>query len=130
MWTLLKVKVKTVFMISLFSLGAVTVAQAQTSKNNEKAVIKTAIYCEHCKECETCGKTFKSTLYKINGVRQFDIDEQANTITVYYSPKKVSLDQIKVAISKMGYDADDVKADPAVYAKLDNCCKNKDIVES
>ncbi|MCP1995560.1 heavy-metal-associated domain-containing protein [Flavobacterium sp. HSC-61S13] len=125
MWGIGKIKFSNVFFLSFLFFGLATSSQAQTSKSNEKAIIKTAIYCEHCKECETCGQTFKSTLYKLSGVRQFDIDQEANTITVYYSPKKVSLDQIRQAISKMGYDADDVKADPEVYAKLDGCCKDK-----
>ncbi|WP_430613598.1 heavy-metal-associated domain-containing protein [Flavobacterium sp. JP2137] len=118
-------KYKTALCLLGMFLGFAVSAFAQTAKNNEKAVIKTAIYCEHCKECESCGKTFKSTLFKMSGVRQFDIDDQAQTITVYYSPKKVSLAQIKQAISKMGYDADEVKADPAAYEQLDDCCKNK-----
>ena len=41
---------------------------------------------------------------------------------VYY-PIKTDLDKIKVLISKLGYDADDVKASPEGIAKLDGCCK-------
>ena len=47
------------------------------------------------------------------------------TITITYNPQKISLEKLKSEISKLGYDADDVKADPAAYAKLDNCCKKQ-----
>ncbi|HEX9979622.1 MAG TPA: cation transporter [Flavobacterium sp.] len=92
-------------------------------KKTEKAVIKTAIYCDHCKECETCGKQFNAGLLKINGVKMVEVDETDMTITVYYNPQKTELQAIKTAIAKSGYDADELKADPDAYEKLDGCCK-------
>ena len=53
----------------------------------------------------------------------YELDEKSMTITVYYNGEKTSLETIKTAISKMGYDADDVKADNEAYGKLDDCCK-------
>ena len=105
----------------LFSLFTLSVS-AQKGKN-EKAVIQTNIVCEHCKVCETCGKSFQENLYKIPGLKMYELDEKAMTLTVYYNGKKTSLDDIKVAITKLGYDADDLKADPEAYEKLDGCCK-------
>lgn len=96
---------------------------AQNGKKNEKAIIKTAIYCDHCKQCETCGKNFQSEILKIKGVKMYDLDEKNMTITVYYNGQKTNLNTIKNAISKLGYDADEVKADVAAYDKLDGCCK-------
>ncbi len=45
------------------------------------------------------------------------------TITVVYNPLKATPEKIETAISKMGYDADEIKADPVAYEKLDECCK-------
>lgn len=53
---------KSTFLIVFFTLFAFS-AKAQ-SKTNQKAVIKTEFYCDHCKECETCGKNFQANLYK------------------------------------------------------------------
>ena len=53
----------------------------------------------------------------------YELDEKAMTITVFYNGKKTSLEEMKVAITKMGYDADNLKADPAAYENLDGCCK-------
>ncbi len=104
--------------LALFSLTL----SAQNSKN-EKAVIQTTIFCEHCKVCETCGKNFQDNLYKIAGLKMYELDEKAMTLTVYYNGKKTNLNEIKTAITKLGYDADDIKADKDAYEKLDDCCK-------
>lgn len=106
--------------IFLFAIAWPSTAQ---SKKNEKAIIKTTLYCDHCKACETCGQNFDSNMLKVAGVKMYELDEKNNTITVYYNARKTDLLAIKNAISKMGFDADDVKADPDAYDKLDGCCK-------
>lgn len=109
-------------MVAVAMLFMSNVVSAQ-QKTNQKAVIKTNIYCDHCKECETCGLKFKDQMLKIAGVKMYELDEKAMTITVFYNSKKTNLENIKKVISKLGYDADDVKADPQAYENLDGCCK-------
>lgn len=98
-------------------------SNAQKKSTNQKAVIKTTIYCDHCNQCETCGQNFQSNVYKIKGVKMYELNAEDMTITVYYNTKKTNLETIKTAISKLGYDADEVKADAVAYENLDNCCK-------
>ena len=62
-------------------------------------------------------------MLKIKGVKMYELNDKAMTFTVYYNAKKTSLQNIKVAISKLGYDADEVKADSKAYESLDGCCK-------
>jgi len=112
---------KNIILIAFFTLFTFSVA-AQ-SKKNQKAVIKTALYCDHCKQCETCGKNFQENMYKITGVKNYELDDQKMTITVFYNGEKTDLQTIKTAISKLGYDADEVMADQTAYDKLDGCCK-------
>jgi periplasmic mercuric ion binding protein len=107
------------FALFLFS----SAATAQKAKSVEKAMIKTAITCDHCKQCPTCGGLLERTLIRQNGIRMIALDEKEMTITVIYNPKKINLASIRTAISKLGYDADDVKADPKGYDNLDGCCK-------
>ena len=109
-----------IFLI-LFTFFSFTLS-AQNSKN-EKAVIQTTIDCDHCKVCETCGQNFQENLYKIKGLKMYELDEKAMTLTVFYNGKKTTLNEIKTAITKLGYDADEMKADPNAYEKLDGCCK-------
>jgi copper chaperone CopZ len=62
-------------------------------------------------------------MHKIKGLKMYELDEKKMTITVYYNTQKTNLQTIKKAISQLGYDADDVKADVSAYEKLDGCCK-------
>ena len=111
---------KSIFFLTLLFFSNNTIS---AQKSNEKAVIKTFLNCDHCKECETCGLKFRTEMLKIKGVKMYELDDQAMTFTVYYNGKKTDLQNIKVAISKLGYDADEVKADSEAYENLDGCCK-------
>ena len=113
-----KILKSVILVLAVFLFSNVAIAQT-----NQKAIIKTVLNCSHCKECETCGLKFKTEMLKITGVRMYELDDKAMTFTVYYNFKKTDLQTIKVAISKLGYDADEIKADPAAVEKLDGCCK-------
>lgn len=108
-----------VLVVSIFFFSNFTSAQ----KTTQKAVIKTFLHWDHCKECETFGQKFKTEMLKIKGVKMYELDDEAMTFTIYYNSKKTTLQAIKEGISKLGYDADEVKADPEAYKSLDGCCK-------
>lgn len=96
---------------------------AQQQKKTQKAEIKISIRCDHCKMCETCGQLFRSELFKLKGVKNYELNEEEKTLTIYYNAQKNNIDAIRTYISKLGYDADHVKAVPEGYEKLDGCCK-------
>jgi copper chaperone CopZ len=111
------------FLLAFTVLLCTNAVSAQEKKTIQTATIKTAIYCDHCKACETCGPKFNQTLLKEKGVQMVILDDKAMTIKVTYNTKKTDLAKIKTAISKLGYDADEIKADPIAYDGLDGCCK-------
>jgi copper chaperone CopZ len=74
-------------------------------------------------ECSTCKKALEQGLAYEKGVKFTVLDVPSKILSVTYNPDKTSPEKIKHAISKLGYDADDVKADSAAYAKLPSCCK-------
>ena len=108
-----------VILISLITFSQHVVAK----KGTEKITIKTNIYCSHCLECETCGIMLTKELKYIKGVKFGFLDVKAMAFNVEYNSAKTTAEEIRTAISKLGYDADDVKADAAAYEKLDACCK-------
>lgn len=114
--------IKTIF-ITLTVFFFSNSAFAQKEKTIQTAVIKTAIYCDHCKQCESCGDRLQKTLLKEKGIQMITLDDKEMTIKVVYNSKKTDLTKIKTAISKLGYDADDVPADAVAYESLDGCCK-------
>jgi hypothetical protein len=111
---------KTFVIIAFLTITTNAVAQQKTV---QKAIIKTEIICGHCKQCETCGGLLEQTLLKTKGIQMITLNEKDENIEVIYNSKKIDLPTIKTAISKLGYAADDVKADPSGYEKLDGCCK-------
>ena len=111
--------VKTVLIVGFMFIASNAVAQ----KTTQKVLIKTNISCDHCKQYETCGGLLEKKLLKTTGVQMITLNEKDETIEVIYNSKKTDLQTIKIAISKLGYDADEVKADPTGYEKLDGCCK-------
>lgn len=115
-------KIRNIILVAVMLL----VTNTLFAKNKtEQATIKISINCEHCKMCETCGELFEAKLYKIKGLKKYVLNEEAKTLIVYYNPKKTNLQEIRTYISELGYDADDVKAAPDAYDKLDGCCKKK-----
>ncbi|MFT5779403.1 MAG: mercuric ion binding protein [Crocinitomicaceae bacterium] len=87
--------------------------------------IKTNTYCNHCKVCETCGQLMETELTYVKGIKLAIYNEESMTISVTYKSKKITPDVIRDEIAQLGYDADDVLANPVAYEGLDNCCKKK-----
>lgn len=92
-------------------------ANAQESATTAEIKIKTSATCDMCKE------TIEKNLAFEKGIKRSVLDVSTKVVTVTYNPQKTTPEKIRVAISKIGYDADDVPADAKAYKKLDDCCK-------
>ncbi|HEY0030092.1 MAG TPA: heavy metal-associated domain-containing protein [Bacteroidia bacterium] len=79
--------------------------------------IKTSAVCDMCKE------TIEKYVAFEKGVKKSSLDVESKILTVTYNPQKTTPEKIRNAVAKSGYDADEVKADPKAYKKLDACCK-------
>ncbi len=110
---------------AIFIIAFATFFYSAKANNSENIKIKTNIYCDHCQVCGSCGGKIEKDLGFERGIKLVKLDDKAMTITVTYNPKKTTPEEIKMKISKYGYDADDVKADPEAYTNLDECCKKK-----
>jgi mercuric ion binding protein len=117
------IKFLKIFFVPVIFILFSTTALAQKEKAVQTLIVKTAIYCDHCKACETCGPKFEKVLLKEKGVQMVTLNEAEMTVKVVYNSKKTNPGAIRRAISKLGYDADDIKADAGAYEGLDGCCK-------
>ena len=81
------------------------------------AQIKTSGQCEHCKE------TLEKNLRFEKGVKKVSFDVKSHIVNVKFDEAKTTIRNIQVAITKLGYDADSLLADPKAYEKLNACCK-------
>jgi len=102
------------FAISFFSS---TMLQAQEKGKTETVVIKSSVVCGMCE-----AKVKKELAFE-KGVTDIQVNLKERLITVEYRPNRTDEEKIKKAITKIGYDADDLVADEKAYEKLPACCK-------
>lgn len=91
--------------------------EGKTNYSLKTAVIKSS------NQCGMCTITIGDALFALEGVKNVRADESTHTVTVQFLEEKISLQEIKKAITKVGYDADNLKANKAAYNKLHGCCK-------
>jgi cation transport ATPase len=91
-------------------------AKAQ-DPNTAEIKIKTSATCDMCKT------TIEKYMAFEKGVKKSNLDVATKILTVTYNPKKTTPEKLRIAVTKSGYDADDLKADPKAYSKLEDCCK-------
>lgn len=101
-------------LIALLSTGN---GFSQEDKKVAEIVIQTSA------ECGKCKKLLEETLNYTKGVRYSELDIASKKLTVSYSPKKITADQIRTIISEKGYDADNVPANPSSQNQLPKCCQ-------
>lgn len=104
------------FLIVLM-LGFAGMSFAQ-QKTQQTAVIKTpGVQCAECK-----GRIEKYMSHE-EGIQKVVVDYKKKTTTVTYLTDRTNVENIKALIANVGYDADDVTAEPDAYKRLPSCCK-------
>ena len=109
-------KIRTFAKIALLSAVIVLGITFKGSAQNGEIVIQTTAQCGECKEI------IEKALMAEKGIRFAELDMKSKTVKVAYNAKKLTPDQIRTIISKAGYDADSIPADPEAVKRLDPCC--------
>ena len=91
--------------------------KAATTTTIQKVVIQTNGVCSKCEAL------FKENVPFFKGVKDYTYDTKTSKMTIAYDSKKTNPELLRQQISKLGYNADNVKADPAARAKLPACCQ-------
>jgi periplasmic mercuric ion binding protein len=94
-----------------------TTLQAQEKSKTETVVVKSSVVCAMCEQ-----KVKKDLAFE-KGVTDIQVNLKEKLITVEYRPNRTNEEKIKKAITKIGYDADELMADEKAYDKLPACCK-------
>jgi copper chaperone CopZ len=107
---------KLIAMIAL--LAGVQVASAQTtpSKTQEVSIQTSA-------ECGECEIRLEEALNYTKGIVFAELDLTTMKLNVKFKPKQITLEEIKVKIASLGYQADEVPADKVAFDALPACCK-------
>jgi len=112
--------IKLILAVLFISFSLAGVAQEEEKKKGKEIKvleIKTSSQCEICKE-----RIEKNMAYE-KGVKFVELDVETKILTLKYREDKTTPEQLRKAVSKIGYDADDVEADPVAYEKLPACCQ-------
>lgn len=111
-------KVKSILLSGIIVMFAIIThsVKAQDATTAELK-IKTSAVCDMCKETMEKHMAFEK------GVKKSNLDVESKMLTVTYNPQKTTPEKIRLAVSKSGYDADEVPANAKAYKKLDACCK-------
>lgn len=116
---------KTHFFVTLITLSILAFSCGQEKASGTAMTVTTEIFCDHCEKCDSCKGRVEKALLATAGVNAATMNVAAKSIAVTYDPAKINEQQIKTAISKTGFAAGDVPADPTAYDNLDDCCKKK-----
>ena len=80
-----KSKTKVKILVSIAFLFASLSISFAGSGIKETIIIKTQIYCDHCKKCESCGGRINKKFPYIKGVSSFTFDDNAMTFTLVHT---------------------------------------------
>lgn len=113
-------KMKRIISIALLLLllGFARNGMAQNADSkNETVEIKTSAICDMCKERLEKNIAFEK------GVKSVELNSETKVLTITYRKGKNSKEELKKAITKLGYDADDLPADQKAHDRLPACCQ-------
>jgi len=74
-------------------------------------------------QCGACQQTITEGLKELEGVQTTYVNLNEEKVLVKYDKTRITLDDLKQTIGKLGYQAGDVPADEEAYNNLSGCCK-------
>lgn len=108
-------KAKFLTVLILFT-GSISFGQQKAIK---KAVISTPGV-----RSEACKTYIDNRLVHEYGVSSVKADYRKHTVTIAWFTDRTNIENVKTALANMGYDADDVTAEPDAYKRLSKDCQN------
>lgn len=106
-------------------VGLIMLMFVFTSANaQEKAVKKVeTINFQTSAICGSCKNRIEKEMNYTKGVIYSELDLETKVLTVKYKTKLLNPDKIKLAVSNIGYKADDIEPNKEAYNNLPGCCQ-------
>lgn len=89
----------------------------KNEKNLETIEIQTSAICGQCKDRLEHDIAFEK------GVKFVELNNETKVLTIKYKKGKNTKENLKIAVTKIGYDADEMPAKLKAYNALPACCK-------
>jgi copper chaperone CopZ len=107
------------FILGIIVLTTFSISSFAQQKAVLKAVIKTPGV-----QCENCKTRIENHLAHEDGIASVRADYRRHTVSVAWITDRTNIENIKTVLANMGYDADDVTADPEAYKRLPVTCQH------
>lgn len=99
-------------------LVSVTATHAQSAKAQKFTIKLPTVACDQCKA------TIENSCWKqVDGLQAIEVKVKQKYAKVTLLTDRTSLDNLRLFIADLGYDADEEKADPEAIKKLPKDCK-------
>jgi len=86
-------------------------------KKNQTIEIQSSVVCGMCEKRVIENMAFEK------GVKKIKVDLETKIVTITFNTEKTDKEKLKKALTKIGYDADELAANEKAYQKLPPCCK-------
>lgn len=106
-------------LIVFISILAISLVGFGQVKPIQKAVIATPGV-----QDEACKTRIENQLAHEYGVKAVKVDFRKHVVGVQWYTDRTNIENIKTAIANMGYDADDVTAEPDACKRLSKACQH------
>jgi copper chaperone CopZ len=110
---------KTIRVVSIILISFLFSTMKGTAQVDSVKIITSSL-------CSTCKEAIEHNLSFEKGVKSAVVDIDTRVLSVTYNSKKTNPEKIRIAVTKIGYDADSLKADQKAFNKLPDCCKDPD----
>lgn len=119
-----KIVLKVTMVVAFIFAGNQSFANSlQTSNeiivNSDSTVERFKVY----GNCGMCKRTIEGSLNDQEGVNSSIWDKETKIIEINYDPSIISLDEIKMKITAVGYDTEEKRATEEAYKGLPGCCQ-------
>lgn len=102
----------------MICLSLFLTSQLFAQKNKSQTIqIQTSAQCGSCKD------RIENTLNYSKGISFSELNMETKKVEIKFNPKKTDYIKIKAILNKIGYDADDQKADQKAVLALPKCCQ-------
>lgn len=99
-----------------------TKAGASVKGSKANALTETLVIATSA-QCDMCRMRIEGRFNDAKGVRSATLDIRSKKLTIKYNPEKTNPEELKKALTDLGYDANEAKANPEAYKNLPACCQ-------
>lgn len=74
-------------------------------------------------QCGTCEEIITEGLLQVKGIESVSVDIPNKVVRVHFNRNKINEESVRIALTRLGYDADKLPADTNAYNALPSCCQ-------